>query len=41
VALAPIEPRRDVILRAAQLADQLGYEAFALPEGGGWTRPWY
>jgi alkanesulfonate monooxygenase SsuD/methylene tetrahydromethanopterin reductase-like flavin-dependent oxidoreductase (luciferase family) len=35
VALTPMETRRDVILRAAQLADQLGYEAFALPEGWG------
>jgi alkanesulfonate monooxygenase SsuD/methylene tetrahydromethanopterin reductase-like flavin-dependent oxidoreductase (luciferase family) len=35
VALTPIETRHDVIVRAAQLADELGYEAFAVPEGWG------
>jgi alkanesulfonate monooxygenase SsuD/methylene tetrahydromethanopterin reductase-like flavin-dependent oxidoreductase (luciferase family) len=35
VALTPMETRRDVILRTARLADQLGYEMFALPEGWG------
>lgn len=35
VALTPMETRHDVIVRAAQLADELGYEAFSLPEGWG------
>jgi alkanesulfonate monooxygenase SsuD/methylene tetrahydromethanopterin reductase-like flavin-dependent oxidoreductase (luciferase family) len=35
VALTPMETRYDIILRTAQLADELGYEAFALPEGWG------
>jgi alkanesulfonate monooxygenase SsuD/methylene tetrahydromethanopterin reductase-like flavin-dependent oxidoreductase (luciferase family) len=35
VALTPMETRHDIILRTAQLADDLGYEAFALPEGWG------
>jgi alkanesulfonate monooxygenase SsuD/methylene tetrahydromethanopterin reductase-like flavin-dependent oxidoreductase (luciferase family) len=35
VALTPMETRRDVILRTARLADELGYETFALPEGWG------
>jgi alkanesulfonate monooxygenase SsuD/methylene tetrahydromethanopterin reductase-like flavin-dependent oxidoreductase (luciferase family) len=35
VALTPMETRHDVIVRAAQLADELGYEAFAVPEGWG------
>jgi alkanesulfonate monooxygenase SsuD/methylene tetrahydromethanopterin reductase-like flavin-dependent oxidoreductase (luciferase family) len=35
VALTPMETRRDVIVRAAVLADELGYEVFALPEGWG------
>ena len=35
VALTPMETRRDVIIRAAALADELGYELFALPEGWG------
>lgn len=35
VALTPMETRRDVILRAAELADQLGYEAFSVPEAWG------
>jgi alkanesulfonate monooxygenase SsuD/methylene tetrahydromethanopterin reductase-like flavin-dependent oxidoreductase (luciferase family) len=30
-----METRHDVIVRAAQLADELGYEAFAVPEGWG------
>src|SRR5579863_5428173 len=30
-----METRRDVIVRAAVLADELGYEIFALPEGWG------
>jgi hypothetical protein len=33
VALTPTETRRDVIVRAAMLADELGYEVFATPEG--------
>ncbi len=35
VALTPMETRRDVKVRAAVLADKLGYETFALPEGWG------
>jgi len=35
VALTPMETRRDVIVRAAVLAEELGYEAFAVPEGWG------
>ena len=35
VALTPLETRHDIILRTAELADELGYEAFALPEGWG------
>lgn len=35
VALTPMETRRDVIVRTAMLADQLGYETFGLPEGWG------
>lgn len=35
VALTPMETRRDIILRTAELADELGYEAFSLPEGWG------
>ena len=35
VAFTPMENRRDVIVRAAVLADELGYEIFALPEGWG------
>jgi alkanesulfonate monooxygenase SsuD/methylene tetrahydromethanopterin reductase-like flavin-dependent oxidoreductase (luciferase family) len=35
VGLTPLETRRDVIVRAAVLADELGYEFFALPEGWG------
>ena len=35
VAFTPMETRRDVIVRAAVLADELGYEIFALPEGWG------
>jgi alkanesulfonate monooxygenase SsuD/methylene tetrahydromethanopterin reductase-like flavin-dependent oxidoreductase (luciferase family) len=35
VALTPMETRHDIILGTAQLADELGYEAFALPEGWG------
>jgi alkanesulfonate monooxygenase SsuD/methylene tetrahydromethanopterin reductase-like flavin-dependent oxidoreductase (luciferase family) len=35
VGLTPMETRRDVIVRAAVLADELGYETFALPEGWG------
>jgi alkanesulfonate monooxygenase SsuD/methylene tetrahydromethanopterin reductase-like flavin-dependent oxidoreductase (luciferase family) len=35
VALTPMETRRDVMVRTAQLADELGYEVFALPEGWG------
>jgi alkanesulfonate monooxygenase SsuD/methylene tetrahydromethanopterin reductase-like flavin-dependent oxidoreductase (luciferase family) len=35
VGLTPMETRRDVIVRAAILADELGYEVFAVPEGWG------
>jgi alkanesulfonate monooxygenase SsuD/methylene tetrahydromethanopterin reductase-like flavin-dependent oxidoreductase (luciferase family) len=35
VGLTPMETRREVIVRAAVLADELGYEIFALPEGWG------
>jgi alkanesulfonate monooxygenase SsuD/methylene tetrahydromethanopterin reductase-like flavin-dependent oxidoreductase (luciferase family) len=35
VGLTPMETRRDVIVRAAVLADRLGYEIFVVPEGWG------
>jgi alkanesulfonate monooxygenase SsuD/methylene tetrahydromethanopterin reductase-like flavin-dependent oxidoreductase (luciferase family) len=35
VALTPMETRRDVIVDAAVLAEGLGYETFAVPEGWG------
>ena len=35
VGLTPMETRRDVIVAAAVLADELGYEIFAVPEGWG------
>jgi hypothetical protein len=35
VALTPMETRRDVIVRAAVLADKLGYETFSVPEAWG------
>jgi alkanesulfonate monooxygenase SsuD/methylene tetrahydromethanopterin reductase-like flavin-dependent oxidoreductase (luciferase family) len=35
VGLTPMETRRDVIVRTAVLADELGYEVFAVPEGWG------
>ncbi len=35
ISLTPMETRRDVIVRAAALADQLGYELFVVPEGWG------
>jgi len=35
VGLTPMETRRDVIVRAAVLADELGYEVFTVPEGWG------
>jgi alkanesulfonate monooxygenase SsuD/methylene tetrahydromethanopterin reductase-like flavin-dependent oxidoreductase (luciferase family) len=35
VGLTPMETRRDVIVRAAMLAEELGYELFAVPEGWG------
>jgi alkanesulfonate monooxygenase SsuD/methylene tetrahydromethanopterin reductase-like flavin-dependent oxidoreductase (luciferase family) len=35
VGLTPMETRRDVIVRAAVLADELGYEVFVVPEGWG------
>ena len=35
VGLTPMETRRDVIVAAAVLADELGYETFAVPEGWG------
>jgi alkanesulfonate monooxygenase SsuD/methylene tetrahydromethanopterin reductase-like flavin-dependent oxidoreductase (luciferase family) len=35
VALTPMETRRDIILQAGVLADELGYEVFTVPEGWG------
>jgi 5,10-methylenetetrahydromethanopterin reductase len=35
VALTPMEVRRDVVVRAAVLADELGYEVFSVAEGWG------
>jgi alkanesulfonate monooxygenase SsuD/methylene tetrahydromethanopterin reductase-like flavin-dependent oxidoreductase (luciferase family) len=35
VGLTPMETRREVMVRTARLADELGYEVFALPEGWG------
>lgn len=35
VALTPMETRREVILRTALLAEELGYEAFSVSEGWG------
>jgi 5,10-methylenetetrahydromethanopterin reductase len=35
VAVTPMEIRRDVIVRAAVLADELGYEVFSVAEGWG------
>jgi alkanesulfonate monooxygenase SsuD/methylene tetrahydromethanopterin reductase-like flavin-dependent oxidoreductase (luciferase family) len=35
VGLTPMETRREVIVKAAVLADELGYESFAVPEGWG------
>ena len=35
VGLTPMETRRDVIVRTALLAEELGYEMFAVPEGWG------
>ncbi|MDN3358968.1 LLM class flavin-dependent oxidoreductase [Actinomadura sp. DC4] len=35
VAFTPMETRREVIVRAAVLAEELGYESFAVPEGWG------
>ncbi|GIJ56058.1 LLM class flavin-dependent oxidoreductase [Virgisporangium aurantiacum] len=35
IAVTPMEVRRDVILRAARLADALGYEVFSVAEGWG------
>ena len=35
IALTPMETRRDVIVRAALLAEELGYEVFSVPEGWG------
>src|SRR5262245_24863237 len=39
VHLTPMENRRDVIVQTAMLADELGYELFALPEGWGLDAP--
>ena len=36
VALTPMEVRHDVILDAARLADELGYESISVAEG--WRR---
>ena len=35
VGLTPMETRRDVMVRTARLADELGYELIAVPEGWG------
>src|SRR5215471_5606834 len=35
VGLTPMETRREIIVEAAVLADELGYESFAVPEGWG------
>lgn len=35
IALTPMETRRDVIVRMAVRADELGYELFSVPEGWG------
>jgi 5,10-methylenetetrahydromethanopterin reductase len=35
IAMTPMETRRDVIVRAGTLADELGYEVFSVPEGWG------
>ncbi len=35
IGLTPMETRRELIVRMAVLADELGYEMFALPEGWG------
>jgi alkanesulfonate monooxygenase SsuD/methylene tetrahydromethanopterin reductase-like flavin-dependent oxidoreductase (luciferase family) len=35
VAFTPMEIRRDVMVRTARLADELGYELIAVPEGWG------
>lgn len=35
IALTPMEVRRDVIVRTAMLADELGYEVFSVAEGWG------
>jgi alkanesulfonate monooxygenase SsuD/methylene tetrahydromethanopterin reductase-like flavin-dependent oxidoreductase (luciferase family) len=35
VAVTPLETRRDVIVHAAMLADELGYEVFSVAEGWG------
>src|SRR5215813_12206792 len=35
VGLTPMETRREIIVNAAVLADELGYEIFAVPEGWG------
>lgn len=35
VGLTPMETRRDIIVAAAVLAEELGYETFAVPEGWG------
>jgi alkanesulfonate monooxygenase SsuD/methylene tetrahydromethanopterin reductase-like flavin-dependent oxidoreductase (luciferase family) len=35
VAFTPLETRRDVMVRTARLAEELGYELIAIPEGWG------
>jgi 5,10-methylenetetrahydromethanopterin reductase len=35
IGLTPMETRRDIVLRAAVLADELGYEVFSVAEGWG------
>jgi 5,10-methylenetetrahydromethanopterin reductase len=39
LAVTPMEIRRDVIVRAATLADELGYEVFSVAEGWGLDAP--
>jgi alkanesulfonate monooxygenase SsuD/methylene tetrahydromethanopterin reductase-like flavin-dependent oxidoreductase (luciferase family) len=36
VGMTPMETRRDVILKTALLAEELGYEVFSVAEGWGW-----
>jgi alkanesulfonate monooxygenase SsuD/methylene tetrahydromethanopterin reductase-like flavin-dependent oxidoreductase (luciferase family) len=36
VGLTPMETRRDIIVKAGLLAEELGYEVFSVAEGWGW-----